>query len=45
VVEVVVHLQLLLVLVLLEDQVVEVDLMVDLMELVVMLVVQEILHL
>tara|TARA_R110002153_G_scaffold8323_1_gene35862 strand:+ start:67 stop:381 length:315 start_codon:yes stop_codon:yes gene_type:complete len=45
VVEVLAHLQLLLVLVLLEDQVVELDLKVDLLELVVMLVEQEIHHL
>jgi hypothetical protein len=45
VVEVVAHLQLVLVLVLLEVQVVEVDLLVDLMDLVVMLVEQEIHHL
>ena len=44
-VEVLAHLQLLLVLVLLEDQVVELDLKVDLLELVVMLVEQEIHHL
>ena len=44
-VEVVAHLQLVLVLVLLEVQVVEVGLLVDLMDLVVMLVEQEIHHL